>query len=384
MNLLDATLEPATTAAWSSSSAEFRLPVPAEVVAARPGLAPLRGPARSCSASGPRTWRTRRWCPTRPPTAGSPSTVELREALGSDVVVHFRDRRPAGDDRRRQGAGGRRRPRRPSSAVHQQAQAWRVDRRRPAQPTHPACDGRTDRARGRHPPPALLRPGRRVRHLPGDGRTAVDTSPNDPNEGENDMQFRRSRFTALAIAGLMAGRPRAAMTTTTGTRRRRPRTRTAAARRRRAAGGRGGHRHGEPPERRRARGGRRLPGDLRRAHQRRGRVQRSRSSRSGNFEEQFQIRAEGGTLDVAAVPQPGAIPALVDSGSIVSLEDLGFDIDELNATLGESFVALGEYEGEHYGLPDQHQPQEHGLVPEGRLRRRRLRGARDVGRARSP
>jgi alpha-glucoside transport system substrate-binding protein len=71
----------------------------------------------------------------------------------------------------------------------------------------------------------------------------------------------------------------------------------------------------------------------------------------GNFEEQFQIRAEGGTLDVAAVPQPGAIPGLVDSGSIVSLEDMGFDIEELNAQLGESFMALGEYEGEHYGLP---------------------------------
>jgi alpha-glucoside transport system substrate-binding protein len=71
----------------------------------------------------------------------------------------------------------------------------------------------------------------------------------------------------------------------------------------------------------------------------------------GDFEEQFQIRAEGGTLDVAAVPQPGAIPDLVESGSIVSLEDLGFDIDELNATLGESFMALGEVDGEHYGLP---------------------------------
>ena len=71
----------------------------------------------------------------------------------------------------------------------------------------------------------------------------------------------------------------------------------------------------------------------------------------GDFEEQFQIRAEGGTLDVAAVPQPGAIPALVDDGLIVSLEDIGFDIDELNATLGESFVALGEYKGEHYGIP---------------------------------
>jgi len=72
---------------------------------------------------------------------------------------------------------------------------------------------------------------------------------------------------------------------------------------------------------------------------------------SGNFEEQFQIRAEGGTLDLAAVPQPGSIPALVDAGSIVSLEDMGFNIDELNALLGESSVAAGEYNGEHYGLP---------------------------------
>lgn len=72
---------------------------------------------------------------------------------------------------------------------------------------------------------------------------------------------------------------------------------------------------------------------------------------SGNFEEQFQIRAEGGTLDLAAVPQPGAIPALVDKGSILALEDLGFDIGDLNKTFGESFVALGEYKGKHYGLP---------------------------------
>src|SRR5918999_585170 len=55
----------------------------------------------------------------------------------------------------------------------------------------------------------------------------------------------------------------------------------------------------------------------------------------GSLEEQMQIRAEGGTLDVAAVPQPGAIRALVESGAIVALEDLGFDIEELNATLGE-------------------------------------------------
>ena len=72
---------------------------------------------------------------------------------------------------------------------------------------------------------------------------------------------------------------------------------------------------------------------------------------SGNFEEQFQIRAQGGTLDVAAVPQPGAIADLAEAGSIVSLEDLGFDIQDLYDKFGEAFVDLGAYNGKHYGLP---------------------------------
>jgi alpha-glucoside transport system substrate-binding protein len=72
---------------------------------------------------------------------------------------------------------------------------------------------------------------------------------------------------------------------------------------------------------------------------------------SADFEEQFQIRAEGGTLDVAALPQPGAVAAQAAAGTIMSLEDLGFDIDELNATFGEYFMSLGEYQGEHYGIP---------------------------------
>ena len=72
---------------------------------------------------------------------------------------------------------------------------------------------------------------------------------------------------------------------------------------------------------------------------------------ASDFAEQFQIQAEGGTLDVAAVPQPGAIADLAEQGHIVSLEDMGFDIAELNDLVGESFMALGEHEGEHYGLP---------------------------------
>src|SRR3546814_8297195 len=72
---------------------------------------------------------------------------------------------------------------------------------------------------------------------------------------------------------------------------------------------------------------------------------------AGNFEGQLQIRAEGGTLDLAAVPQPGAVRQLAADGSIVALEDLGFDIAELEEMFGEYFLSLGEYEGKHYGVP---------------------------------
>ncbi len=72
---------------------------------------------------------------------------------------------------------------------------------------------------------------------------------------------------------------------------------------------------------------------------------------SDQFEEQFQIRSEAGTLDVILLPQPGAVADQAASGNAISLEDLGFDIAELEATFGEYFLSLGEYEGEHYGLP---------------------------------
>jgi alpha-glucoside transport system substrate-binding protein len=67
--------------------------------------------------------------------------------------------------------------------------------------------------------------------------------------------------------------------------------------------------------------------------------------------QQIQIRAEGGTLDVVLVPQPGAVQEQASSGNAVSLEDLGFDIGELESTFGEYFLSLGEFDGEHYGIP---------------------------------
>jgi alpha-glucoside transport system substrate-binding protein len=67
--------------------------------------------------------------------------------------------------------------------------------------------------------------------------------------------------------------------------------------------------------------------------------------------QQIQIRSEGGTLDVVLVPQPGAVVQQAEDGNAVSLEDMGFDIADLESTFGEYFLSLGEFEGEHYGIP---------------------------------
>jgi alpha-glucoside transport system substrate-binding protein len=71
---------------------------------------------------------------------------------------------------------------------------------------------------------------------------------------------------------------------------------------------------------------------------------------SADFEEQYQIRSEGGTLDVALLPQPGQVADSVEQGAI-SLEDLGFDIGALEDTFGEYLMSLVEVDGQHYGIP---------------------------------
>jgi alpha-glucoside transport system substrate-binding protein len=72
---------------------------------------------------------------------------------------------------------------------------------------------------------------------------------------------------------------------------------------------------------------------------------------SADFEEQFQIRSEGGTLDIALVPQPGTVQQQADAGNIVSLEDLGIDVGALQEAYGEYLFSLVEVDGEHYGIP---------------------------------
>ncbi len=73
---------------------------------------------------------------------------------------------------------------------------------------------------------------------------------------------------------------------------------------------------------------------------------------SDSFEQNVVIQIEGGTPpDVATFPQPGTIIEQAEQGNAVALEDMGFDIAELEAKYGEYLMSLGEYEGKHYGHP---------------------------------
>jgi alpha-glucoside transport system substrate-binding protein len=72
---------------------------------------------------------------------------------------------------------------------------------------------------------------------------------------------------------------------------------------------------------------------------------------SADFEEQFAIRSEGGTLDIALVPQPGTVIQQAQAGTILSLEDLGIDVAALQESYGDYLFSLVELDGEHYGIP---------------------------------
>ena len=72
---------------------------------------------------------------------------------------------------------------------------------------------------------------------------------------------------------------------------------------------------------------------------------------SADFEEQFAIRSEGGTLDIALVPQPGTVLQQATAGTILSLEDLGIDVEALEEQYGDYLFSLVEQDGEHYGIP---------------------------------
>jgi alpha-glucoside transport system substrate-binding protein len=74
---------------------------------------------------------------------------------------------------------------------------------------------------------------------------------------------------------------------------------------------------------------------------------------SDQFETQLRIRVDGGDPPaVAFTPQPGSICAFADEGHLVSLEDMGFDIAEMEANHSKFWMDLGVCaDGNHYGIP---------------------------------
>lgn len=74
---------------------------------------------------------------------------------------------------------------------------------------------------------------------------------------------------------------------------------------------------------------------------------------STDFENELRISVDGGNPpDVAMTPQPASICLFADQGHLVSLEDMGFDIAEMEANHSEFWMNLGLCEdGNHYGIP---------------------------------
>jgi alpha-glucoside transport system substrate-binding protein len=74
---------------------------------------------------------------------------------------------------------------------------------------------------------------------------------------------------------------------------------------------------------------------------------------SDDFEAQLRIRVEGGDPPAAAfTPQPASICEFADQGVLVSLEEMGFDIAEMQANHSKFWMDLGLCDdGQHYGIP---------------------------------
>ena len=88
MNLLEATLQPGDGGALVVELGDTRLPVPAEIVAQRPGLRAFSGRPIILGIR-PEDIEDASLMADAPPERRIRSTVDLREALGSDVLVHF-------------------------------------------------------------------------------------------------------------------------------------------------------------------------------------------------------------------------------------------------------------------------------------------------------
>jgi alpha-glucoside transport system substrate-binding protein len=74
---------------------------------------------------------------------------------------------------------------------------------------------------------------------------------------------------------------------------------------------------------------------------------------SDDFETQLRIQVDGGNPpEMAFTPQPGTICEMADKGVLASLEDMGFDIAQMEADHSKYWMDLGLCaDGKHYGVP---------------------------------
>jgi alpha-glucoside transport system substrate-binding protein len=71
---------------------------------------------------------------------------------------------------------------------------------------------------------------------------------------------------------------------------------------------------------------------------------------SDNFEQEIQIQMESGdTPDFALFPQPGGVVDAAQRGMLISLEDLGIDLEEYKSNFSPYLVSLGTVDGVIYG-----------------------------------
>ena len=129
---------------------------------------------RSCSASAPRTWRTPRSCPTRPPSAASVDRRAARSARLRRRRALHRSTRP-GDDRGRRGARRRRRARSARASARSRPQGGRSTVLARLNPRTTVRKGEPIELVVDTAPPALLRSRRRAR---ASTATPIRASPN--------------------------------------------------------------------------------------------------------------------------------------------------------------------------------------------------------------
>jgi alpha-glucoside transport system substrate-binding protein len=74
---------------------------------------------------------------------------------------------------------------------------------------------------------------------------------------------------------------------------------------------------------------------------------------SDGFEQELRLAVEGGNPpEVAFTPQPATPCAMAETGQVASLEDMGFDIAEMEARHSKYWMDLVKCaDGMHYGLP---------------------------------